>query len=366
MGRPTLLRSARDRATFQRAQAAGAPRRGVDPRRMAFQLLLWLLVAVYPIAPAPSVGFARAGPGRSARAPPPAPASSVFAVFLTVRGCARIPAHRRFTNGSLRAHPAAAAMFEYAYVNYTGANDTDAGSLVPHPSWIEAVRARRADLGRKSLQMTAMDFFALAFFLGERAQPWFFRGTDDTMLNFRRLPSFIAELEARFDPATDPVVRGDCVVYNRSPVYLQGGAGFLASRAAAALMARGLDRFLAAWTTAEDTTFGPFLDAIGIGVYNCCSGAFMGHGPASMDVRAELDPAQYARTCPVRDMGRRPVPWHLAPLRDLLVYHKKDNPGRKLQVAVKRADMIFNAHQSLRWYSYDNFWPRACTIKSKT
>jgi hypothetical protein len=253
-------------------------------------------------------------------------------------------------------------MFEYYFLNYTNENSTDQNYLVPSPHWIDLIRSQSPSLSRKSQEMTAMDFFSLDFFLRERDQPWFYRGTDDTIFNFRRLPSFISELEKEYDPLTDRIVRGDCVIYKKSPIYLQGGSGFLCSRAAARLIASYLDLFLEMWTMAEDTTFGPFLDVIGIGVRNSCSGAFMGHGAATLSIRTKNDPKRVMTPCPPMNLSRWPIPRHLEKLMDLLVYHKKDNPGRTLQMTLKRADLVFSAHESVRWFTEDNFWPRVCAL----
>jgi hypothetical protein len=209
-----------------------------------------------------------------------------------------------------------------------------------------------------------MDFFSLSFFLHERTHRWFFRGTDDTIMNFRRLPSYLQELESAFDPLKDRILRGDCVIYNNSPVYIQGGAGWLCSRAAARLIFGHLRTFLAMWSVAEDTTFGPFLDVIGIGVRNSCSGAFMGHGPAAMLVAVSGAMRPNTVTCPPRNRSNVPIPRPLERLRDLFVFHKKDNVGKKLQITIRRAESVFNADPRVRWFTQDNFWPKACVDNS--
>jgi hypothetical protein len=253
-------------------------------------------------------------------------------------------------------------MFEYYFLNFTSKNATDRKYLVPASYWLDLIRLKKPTLSRKSQEMTAMDFFSLNFFLSDRTQPWFYRGTDDTIFNFRRLPSFISELEEIYDPQTEFVVRGDCVVYNNGPVYLQGGSGFLCSRAAAKLIVKNLDRFLEMWTMAEDTTFGRFLDEIGIGVRNSCSGAFMGHGPISLTVRTNSNPTRFMKTCPPQNLSRIPIPRHLDKMKDLLVYHKKDNVGRSLVITFRKAATLFDAHESVRWYTDDNFWPKVCAV----
>jgi hypothetical protein len=60
-------------------------------------------------------------------------------------------------------------------------------------------------------------------------------------------------------------------------------------------------------------------------------------------------------------MKRWPFPRHLARIRDIVVYHKKDNSGKRLERSFSRSAMIFDAAKNLRWYSNDYFWPVACT-----
>jgi hypothetical protein len=287
--------------------------------------------------------------------------AKVFAVFLTVRDCPRI----KFLNAYIQRSPVAngSQIFDYAFVNYTKANQSHPLSLTPPEYWIDEVNSLRPGLDRKSREMIAMDFFALTYFLELRHEDWFYRGTDDTIINFRRLPSFLRDLHRRFNPRVDPIVRGDCVIFNKTNLYLQGGTGFLCSRRAAQMMAANLRLFLRLWVIAEDTTFGPFLNALGIGIRQACSGAFMGHGSHLFPHLAYNQSTGFFHQCPPRDMERVP-PHHIEPVRDLLVYHKKDRSGIDLRPAIARANILFGAHESVRWYTADNFWPVLCMVES--
>jgi hypothetical protein len=286
--------------------------------------------------------------------------AKVFAVFLTVRDCHRIKFLDAYIQESVGN---TSKMFDYAFVNYTEANQSHPLSITPPTHWVDKVNSLRPGLDQKSREMIAMDFFALNYFLEYRQEDWFYRGTDDTIINFRRLPSFLSDLHHRFNAQIDPVVRGDCVIYNENNLYLQGGTGFLCSRRAAELMSTHLDLFLRVWVIAEDTTFGPFLNALGIGIARACSGAFMGHGHQLFPSLQVVQPVNFTRRCPPRDMERVP-PYHLEPVRDLLVYHKKDTSGSDLRPAISRVDILFRAHESVRWYTADDFWPLLCTQES--
>jgi hypothetical protein len=286
-----------------------------------------------------------------------ASATSLFAVFLSVRGDSRIPFLRDYITKSLIAVPV--PDFDYRVLNYTAKDRADLHSLTPPSKWLAAVYAYRpagADLNQKSAQMTAMDFFAFDHFLKHRNERWFLRACDDSIINFRALGPFLRKMANVYDPVLEPVIKGDCVKY-RENIYIQGGSGLLCSRRAVELMAPRLDLFMRVMVLAEDTTIGLFAAALGFFSNASCSGAFLGHGPN----RGFLFPRvlKYGR-CPSREMKRWPFPRHLARVRDVVVYHKKDNSGRRLERSFKRSMSVFDAAEHFRWYSKDYFWPVPC------
>jgi hypothetical protein len=243
-------------------------------------------------------------------------------------------------------------LLRYAYVNYHSENSTDGKFLALPGFWTEKVRELGRDLNSKSTTLVAMDFFSLTYFLEKRREPWFYRGVDDSIMNLPRLPSFLGDLNSRFDPLTDVVVRGDCVM-SKGYLFIQGGSGFICSRAAARRL-NNITAFMKVWALAEDVTMGLFLDSLGIGVLNSCSGAFMGHGTVlASSTRRTVK-------CPTHNTSR--VPIHLERVRDLLVYHKKDFAGLFLQSVLPLARSLFKAPESLRWFlTSDDFTPQMCT-----
>jgi hypothetical protein len=251
--------------------------------------------------------------------------------------------------------PDVSRLLTYAYVNYDSRNSTATKTLALPQFWPNFVKMRRSDLDFKSQFLVAMDFFSLTYFLEQRTEPWFYRGICDSFLNLKRLPSFLSELTESFNPWTDSVVRGDCVV-SRGILFLQGGSGFLCSRAAAQRM-NNITQFLQLWVGYEDATMGPFLKSVGISIHDSCSGAFMGHGPD------EVSDVDHAQRCPVRDLKRVPVPYHVERVRDLFAYHKQENSGHHLENALPWAEWLFQAPESLRWFiTDDDFWPDTCTF----
>jgi hypothetical protein len=280
--------------------------------------------------------------------------SQVFAFFLSVPGDTRVEYLESFMRSTMTAQTA--SIFTYTFVNYKGG--ANATSIPLPPGWTDLVTQIEPTMDHKSVEMVAMDFFILDYFLANCTEPWFYRGTDDTFVNLPRIPSLISQLNQEFNPFKTVVLRGDCVVH-RGKLFLQGGAGFLCSRAAVRLI-NNVSKYMEFWTGYEDLTLGPFLDSVGIGTRNCCSGLFMGHGPSFLNL------GQNQRTCPPQNLSRMPVPYHLVPLRDIVFYHKKDMGGKRLERATPQAMKVFGAAEQIRWVvKRDNFWPQTCRIEGE-
>ncbi|EAY15202.1 hypothetical protein TVAG_201960 [Trichomonas vaginalis G3] len=66
---------------------------------------------------------------------------------------------------------------------------------------------------------------------------WYARTTDDCLVDIRKLPQMMSELESEYDPRKDIVVKGHLIqspviVKGRNFAYLHGGSGWIMSRAA--------------------------------------------------------------------------------------------------------------------------------------
>lgn len=72
----------------------------------------------------------------------------------------------------------------------------------------------------------------LKHFLKKTKYRWFIRTTEDSFTHLKRLPGFIAELEAKYNPLTDIVFEGQAVDLAVG-MFIHGGAGWIMSRAAA-------------------------------------------------------------------------------------------------------------------------------------
>jgi hypothetical protein len=124
-------------------------------------------------------------------------------------------------------------------------------------------------------------------------------------------------------------------------------------------MASRLDLFIQVFVFAEDTTTGPFLDALGFRMTQICSGAFLGHAP-TFGFASPGRPKERYPLCPPRYMKAWPYSRRLARLSDVVVFHQKDYSGDVLQSAIPAATRVFDSPDWLRWYSHDLYAPTLC------
>jgi hypothetical protein len=143
-------------------------------------------------------------------------------------------------------------------------------------------------------RLLAKYFFVFNFAVKETAARWIFRGADDTMINFRALPEYLAKLDARFDPLREIVVRGHCIVRSGIP-YHQGGAGMIFSRRAVELLAPLGEETLRGQTMWEDAQLGWKLGNLSIDLRRAgWSTAFVGTPFVGEDAKA-LDSGDFGR-----------------------------------------------------------------------
>jgi hypothetical protein len=86
---------------------------------------------------------------------------------------------------------------------------------------------------RKCAHFLAKFFFVREFFLQSTTAPWFWRATEDVLINFPLLPGFIRSLNRRCDALGNEVYMGNCISLGRPYVpFMQGGSGYLMSHRA--------------------------------------------------------------------------------------------------------------------------------------
>jgi hypothetical protein len=122
--------------------------------------------------------------------------SSIFAVFLGDRNSSRfrlIPlpddTQTRLSRG-----------IDYYFVNVTCYNDTNKHFLAPGPFWDEIVGVGPKGAlywfaePQQTRQLTAKLWFSFGYFLEHSDASWFFRATDDVMINYSNLDALLAKV----------------------------------------------------------------------------------------------------------------------------------------------------------------------------
>jgi hypothetical protein len=126
-------------------------------------------------------------------------------------------------------------IFKYVFIELLPRNTTVPPNIAfpdPFMNWSQSPRGG----GTWQLRDSAKMFYSFHYALTVPWARWIYRGYDDVLINFDILPSYMRELDSIYNPLTDVVLRGDCVVCG--PVYPQGGAGMILSRLAVEILAR--------------------------------------------------------------------------------------------------------------------------------
>jgi hypothetical protein len=200
-------------------------------------------------------------------------------------------------------------------------------------------------------------FFALSYFLNNSTARWFFRGTDDTYINFNALLAYFQQLEKKFNPEIEFVFRANCV---GSDEYPQGGSGYLLSRAAARILEPHCQTFLSGIRHAEDVDLQTFLPKFGITMFNITDEAFNGHGFSNDDIK-RLKNRQYhllpqcSRVDDITTDGCRPF---LSPVRQIVFYHEYGRPFEQSRTDIQ---FVTSAHPAVHWWlPPKSAWPKLC------
>jgi hypothetical protein len=305
----------------------------------------------------------RETPPRLSSAPAPAPAAprapragnlsanatSIFAAFMTDQGSTRAADLLAYLAQS-RVPPGLA--FNAWLINWTTFNDTARRLLYPPDYYREAMRLnRRVRRFRKDLDLSAKFFFALRFFLENTTDPWFYRATDDTIVNFENLGPFMADLQARRNPLDESVVVGNCIDLKRFS-YLQGGVGILFSRVAAARISQNLESFVSSLNKPEDVYFTNLLNRTGVTLYEATSEFFIGHDIYSdhryMFWNNTLD--KLLPPCPkVNEIWAKSCRRFVSPLADLVFWHQ-EGKNKTLGQTIMFSKWVMRQPRWMNWW----------------
>jgi hypothetical protein len=130
---------------------------------------------------------------------------------------------------------------EYYYVNYAAVENPEQHLLWPPQKYRDLVDWNTTR--EKNQNLAAELLFCMDYFLEHSEALWFYRCADDAFLAVKNLVEYLDRLNMKYDARKEPVVFGNCLyvksiwlmhygITNETWAYLQGGAGYLLSRAA--------------------------------------------------------------------------------------------------------------------------------------
>jgi hypothetical protein len=174
--------------------------------------------------------------------------------------------------------------FNYTFVALFPENMTNPPNLAPPENYLNW-KSYKQDNHMWPIRDTATMFWIFQYALVATDARWIYRGYDDILINFGLLVRLMRELDERYDPLTEVVIRGDCIV--TSQVYLQGGAGWVFSRRALEMIVPKANYSVwGFWEEFDDVRMGHLFQDLGIEVGLCASSAFLGTRLEDVDVLA--------------------------------------------------------------------------------
>jgi hypothetical protein len=260
--------------------------------------------------------------------------------------------------------------FTYFFVNYTKKNNSALRSLAP-PPWCDNLVRRAVTVGnmapdRKSAELLAKFFFAMAFFLEHTIEPWMWRGTDDVIINFPRLPAFVADLNRRYRPFEEDVFQGHCMKYLPADLpFMQGGSGYVLSRFACKYLVRAIDYIAFHAVPPEDQYIGHFLvEVFKVKPWKMTNPKFMGFEFEDKE-RQWIMHRKFSSLpgCPPVRNAIHPGSLCLkfvAPIRDVVFFHQSVGGFGDSDIAMARA--MFTAPDDICWWIY-GYMSKLCRLE---
>lgn len=272
--------------------------------------------------------------------------------FLSTRGSRRMAANLEYWRS---VGPDVRRNVALLVVNYSSRNSSwnlaPSGSFPSAPSSFGHSRGGRRRLFA-SYDLTAKFYFALGYFVRETKFRWFWRGTDDAIVNFLALRNFSLWLDEAHDPLREFVVYGHCVSAGKIS-YLQGGSGWVMSRRAAEEVLPFYNWTMTNMHWPDDVMFGVVLDKFfrdRFSLRTATSPYFLGHSPGGRG-RSDLFTGRFARlkTCPGRffcGSCSSIVPrW-----RNVVFFHEQWQ-GLTLRGSLRHSRVVFSLSETLAYYT---------------
>ena len=196
----------------------------------------------------------------------------------------------------------------------------------------------------------------LDYFLKNTTAKYALISTDDIIIQTDRLEWFIKELDKKvLDSEKEVRVYGDCHSFEYSE-WLQGGIGYIFTRAAASLCLEKKEQWMEGFSQADDVEFTRLLQLIGVPMKDTEVSYLIGHTIENIPISQE-----FAEECPnlavyLEDKCGR----GLHPLSDVIGYHQNDENGRESNMQSIRSLQKESDH--FYWYN-KGFSTRVCYKK---
>jgi hypothetical protein len=232
--------------------------------------------------------------------------------------------------------------FEWAIINWTQTNSSSNHLWYPPDDYRSIIISNPYPRNHRDCDLASKFIFGLRLFLSESQADWFWRGTDDTVINFANLPKFVRLLNRRYNPRRDPVVLGHCISYPSGLSFIQGGSGWVISRRAAQMLSSMRDSWIAGINTSDDAAFARLLGQIGVSLFNTTSEFFLGHDLDRMHQGVVTHHDMPLPAC--RDpsgLPQRMCRQFTAPLSDLVFWHEQLRPNFDIRGTLELAKRVF-------------------------
>jgi hypothetical protein len=235
--------------------------------------------------------------------------------------------------------------FNYVFIALLPHNSSDPPNIAFPDNYMNWTHSPRGG-GGWELRDFARMLFSLNYALQESGAGWIYRGYDDILINFDLLLPYMRELERRYDPLKEFVIRSDCVVFG--PVYPQGGAGMLISRRALEVIApmahRAIWELKGIW---DDQRMGFLLRDLKWPAGECSSSAFLDYSFSKSDwARVEINNFSGLPECQATKSWVSGCRRFLLSVRQLVFFHTGKDSNRRQATFETRMRMATNLWKS--------------------
>jgi len=115
------------------------------------------------------------------------------------------------------------------------------------------------DIDRGVKRITSAEYF-----IRNTTAGWLWIASDDVYIKNDRIPKMIKDLNTKYNTENENIVLGDCVECNEYRAFLQGGIGYILSRAAARKFIEYGPTWMKLINWCDDRDFNHFLNYIGL------------------------------------------------------------------------------------------------------